>query len=195
MKVATIDAEERRMTLERTRKPMMWIGIVSIVMLFAGLTSAYLVAQAGENWFEFPMPDAFLYVSTPLILISSITMFLSTYAVKKNQYGLVTLGLVLTLVLGIGFVIAQYEGWKELVALNVYFVDKNSTSGSFFYLLTGAHIAHLAGGIIALMVSLVKSILKKYNSDNFLGLQLTAMYWHFLDILWVYLLLFLYFIR
>jgi cytochrome c oxidase subunit 3 len=184
--------EEMRKARRKAAKPLLYIGIVSIVMLFAGLTSAYVVRADNGNWLVFNLPDIAI-VSTAIIIASSITMLLAQRAVRNNNYRLTTVGLALTLLLGIAFLFTQMEGWKQLTAQGIYFVGKYSNaSGSFLYLIALVHIFHLLGGLIAVSVSLVKSIRKKYSQDDHLGLDLTAIYWHFLDLLWVYLFLFLY---
>lgn len=180
---------------QKAAKPLLWVGIVSIIMLFAGLTSAYVVRADNGNWLIFNLPDIF-FISTAIIITSSLTLFLSLKMAQKNNYKGVILGLLATLILGIAFTFTQFEGWKELTLKGVVFAGKYSNaSGSFLYVLTGLHLAHLAGGLISLSVSLVNSLKRKYNAENTLGLELCSIYWHFLDILWVYLFLFLYYIR
>jgi cytochrome c oxidase subunit III len=179
----------------KTAKPLLWIGIISIIMLFAGLTSAYVVRADNGNWKVFYLPDIAI-ASTAIIITSSLTMLMAQFAIKKNNYKLTSLGLFLTLVLGIAFFITQIEAWKQLTSQGIYFVGKYANaSGSFLYFIALIHLLHMSGGIIALIVSLTKSVLKKYSSSDFLGIELTAIYWHFLDLLWVYLFLFLYFYR
>lgn len=186
------DLQEAR---NKAAKPLLWIGIVSIVMLFAGLTSAYVVRADNGNWLLFDLPNEF-YMSTAIILASSLSMLMAQRAVKKSNYTHLIIALGITLALGFGFCITQYQGWKVLVNQGIVFAGKYSNaSGSFLYVLTGVHLAHLLGGIISLLVVFIKSLRKKYNAENRLGVELCAIYWHFLDILWVYLFLFLYFIR
>ncbi len=184
---AEIKAAERK-----AAKPLLYIGIVSMVMLFAGLTSAYVVRADNGNWLVFHLPDIAI-LSTAIIVTSSLTMLLAQHAIKKDNYMLTSLGLFLTLALGIAFFFTQIEAWKQLTAQGIYFVGKfANASGSFLYLIASVHLAHMIGGLIALAVSLTKSLLKKYSSSDSLGIELTAIYWHFLDLLWVYLFLFLY---
>ena len=191
----TIDAEEQRIIKERTRKPLLYAGIVGISMVFAGLTSAYIVRQADADWLEFELPNAF-YVSTLLIVLSSIAMYFATFSIKKgNNTGLV-IGSGLAFLLGIGFVFAQFHAYDVLVENGFHLTGKDtSVSSSFLYVLTGAHLAHLFGGVIALGVVFIKSVLKRYSKENKLGVELAAIYWHYLDFVWIYLLLFLLFIR
>jgi cytochrome c oxidase subunit 3 len=173
-----------------TEKVLLAIGIGSIVMLFAGLTSGYIVRQAEGNWKFFEVPSIF-YISTLIILISSFTMQMAIRAVKKDNLAQVKIFLLMTLGLGLAFVFSQFLGWNELVKNDVYFSDKLTPSGSFFYVITGLHLAHLAFGLLGLVVTSSKSIRERYNAKNYLGISLCAIYWHFLGGLWIYLFVFL----
>ena len=187
--------EEIRLAKRKAAKPLLWKGIVSIVMLFAGLTSAYVVRAQNGNWQVFELPPI-LIISTAIIVTSSLTMMLAQRAIKKDDTKLSSLFLFLTLVLGFSFFYTQVQGWKQLSQEGIYFAGKYSNaSGSFLIIIAFLHLAHMIGGLIALFVSLTKSLLKKYSASDSLGIELTAIYWHFLDILWVYLFLFLYFYR
>lgn len=180
---------------KKSAKALLWVGIISMIMFWAGLTSAYIVRQGNGNWLNFNMPDIF-FISTALIISSSLTFMYAQNAAKKNNFNGAILGVLLTLILGLAFVYCQYAGWKDLYANGIVFGGKRSNpSGSFFILFVWAHWAHLAGGIIALITVLINSLRKKYTSENSLGIELCGIYWHFLDVLWVYLFLFLYFIR
>jgi len=187
---AEIKAAQRK-----AAKPLLYIGIVSIIMLFAGLISAYVVRADNGNWLMFSLPSIAI-VSTAIIVTSSLTMFLAQQAIKKDNKKVTALSLFLTLALGITFFFTQIEGWHQLTSQGIYFIGKYSNaSGSFLYLLALLHLAHMIGGLIALTVSFTKTLLKKYSSSDYLGIELTAIYWHFLDLLWVFLFLFLYFYR
>lgn len=186
---------EIKAATRKTAKPLLYIGIISIVMLFAGLTSAYVVRADNGNWLVFNLPDIAI-ISTGIIITSSLTMLMAQKAIKKGNLKLTSIGLFLTLVLGIAFFYTQVEGWKQLTEQGIYFVGKYANaSGSFLYFIAMIHMFHMVGGLIALVVSLTKSLLKKYSPADYLGIELTAIYWHFLDLLWVYLFLFLYFYR
>lgn len=194
-KKSKLHQAEIKLAERKASKPLMYIGIVSIVMLFAGLTSAYVVRAGNGNWLLFELPSISI-LSTAIIVTSSFSMLLAQFAIKKNNYLLTNIGLFFTLILGISFFFTQIEAWKQLTSQGIFFVGKYSnSSGSFLYLIASVHLAHMLGGLIALIVSLRKSLLKKYSASDYLGIQLTAIYWHFLDILWVYLFLFLYFYR
>ncbi|MBI2720926.1 MAG: cytochrome c oxidase subunit 3 [Bacteroidetes bacterium] len=186
---------EIKAATRKTAKPLLYIGIISIIMLFAGLTSAYVVRADNGNWLVFNLPDIAI-ISTGIIITSSLTMLMAQIAIKKGNLKLTSIGLFLTLLLGIAFFYTQVEGWKQLTQQGIYFVGKYANaSGSFLYFIAMIHLFHMVGGLIALVVSLTKSLLKKYSPSDYLGIELTAIYWHFLDLLWVYLFLFLYFYR
>ena len=179
----------------KASKPLLWVGIISIVMLFAGLTSAYVVRADNGNWLLFDLPNAF-YLSTGVIVTSSITLFFAFQMAKRNNKKGIIIGLILTFILGLLFTYFQFEGYGELYSKQIVFGGKSSNAaGSFLYLITFLHLLHLFAGLIVLLVTLVKGLKGKYDDQNTLGLELCSIYWHFLDILWVYLFLFLYFIR
>lgn len=186
---------ELKAARNKAAKPLLWVGIVSIIMLFAGLTSAYVVRADNGNWLIFNLPNIF-FVSTAVIITSSITMFLALQMAKKDNFKGVILAVLITFVLGLVFTYTQFQGWKELTSKGIVFAGKYANaSGSFLYVLTGLHLAHLFGGLISLFVTFINSVKRKYSAANTLGLELCSIYWHFLDILWVYLFLFLYYIR
>ncbi|GAB5539749.1 MAG: cytochrome c oxidase subunit 3 [Salibacteraceae bacterium] len=187
--------EEIFETKKRTAVPMMWLGIVGIIMFFGGLTSAYVVRQAQGDWLYFDIPEIF-FVSTGVILASSVTMFLAQFFAKKGQIKAAAMALISTLGLGITFTIMQYQGFLDLVEMGVYFTGRESNaSGSFFDILVWAHVAHVLGGLLALIFTATKALLNKYSAEDHIGITVCGIYWHFLDILWIYLILFLVFIR
>ena len=188
-------SEEQRQIREKVSVPLLWVSMISMVMIFAALTSAYIVRMKKGDWMEFQLPQLF-YVSTAIIILSSVTMNWAVASARKNDYKNIKLASFITLLLGLAFVIFQFKAWGFLVDQKIVFAGKYSNAaGSFLYALTGLHMAHLIGGIIALMVVSVKSAGRKYNSDNMLGIRLCAIFWHFLDALWIFLFLFLLFVR
>jgi cytochrome c oxidase subunit 3 len=188
-------SEEQRQIKEKVAKPMLWLGMISMVMIFAALTSAYVVRMEKGDWLQFQLPQMF-YISTAVIILSSVTMNWAVASAKKNDFKNVKLASIITLILGFAFIVFQFKAWGVLVDQKIVFAGKYSNAaGSFLYALTGLHLAHLAGGIIALMVVSIKALGKRYNSENMLGLRLCAIFWHFLDVLWIYLFLFLLFVR
>ncbi|MDR9486863.1 cytochrome c oxidase subunit 3 [Salibacter sp.] len=188
-----IEDQEKKETRRKSAKPLLWVGMVGILMAFAGLTSAYLIRHSDSDWVSFELPDSF-FISTASILLSSIALILSKRAVKKGNLSQVKQFVGLSLIFGLGFVVAQFYSYGVLVENGHYFTGSNISS-SFLYVLTGFHLAHVISGIIVLIVLLVRSLMEKYTAEEHLGLSLGATYWHFLDVLWIYLLLFLLFIR
>lgn len=178
----------------RSKKMLLLFGMVSMFMAFAGLTSAYVVSSSRPDWLkDFKLPSAFM-VSTVVILLSSGTMHLAKMAVKKDNRNAATAFLLVTLLLGAGFVVSQFNGFSQVIDEGYFFTGAESTvTTSFLYIITMLHIAHLAAGLIVLLVIIYNHFKQKYNPSQTLGLELGAMFWHFLDFVWVYLFLFFYF--
>ena len=190
----TVD-EELRVAKRKSAKPMLWVSLISMVMFFAGLTSAYVISMQREDWVSFDLPTAF-YTSTVVILLSSITLYLSFRFLKKDKLQPSFLLLVITFLLGIAFVWLQYIGFNELKSSGLYFTGPESTvSTSFIIGITFLHVIHLIAGIIVLLVVIYNHYKKKYSSADTLGFELGAIFWHFVDVLWIYLFFFFYFIR
>lgn len=168
----------------------LWAAMASITMMFGAFTSAYIVKQAAGNWLEFSMPSAF-YISTLLIIISSVTLHTSFRAFKARLESKYKVFLSITLLAGLGFVVLQYFGWTELYKIGVDL--KGNVSGSFFYLLSGIHALHVLGGIAALFVAVLHAYTLKFKvSDMRVNrFDLVVNYWHFVDFLWIYLFIFL----
>jgi len=187
--------QEYKQAKRKSAKPMLWVSMISMTMMFAGLTSAYVVSRKRSDWVSFDLPNAF-YISTVLIILSSITFILAKAFIKKDNRKLTTVTLLSTLILGLGFIYYQFQGFNQLFDAGLVFAGAKSTvKSSFIYGITLAHLAHIAAGIIVLLVVLVNHFNKKYTSKDSLGLELGAIFWHFVDILWIYLFLFFYFIR
>lgn len=182
--------------MDRAKKMMLWFGIISIIMMFAGLTSAYVVSKSRPDWLTgFPLPPSF-YWSTITIVSSSILLYLGKKMILKNKQREATFLLLGTFILGIVFVVLQLESFKEIISAGYYFTgSESSITTSFIYVIVLAHLAHLAGGIIVLLVLIYNQFKQRYKQGQMLGLELGATYWHFVDALWVYLFLFLYFFR
>lgn len=187
--------QEYKAAKRKSAKPMLWVSMISMTMMFAGLTSAYVVSRKRGDWVSFDLPPAF-YTSTILIILSSITFMLAKYFIKRDNQKQTTLFLVITLLLGIGFVFFQFEGFNELFNAGFVFAGEHSTvKSSFIYGITLAHLAHIFAGLIVLVVVLYNQLTNKYSASNYLGLELGAIFWHFVDILWIYLFLFFYLVR
>ena len=169
-------------------KFMVWLFLLSSVMLFASQTSAYLVKRAEGNWLEFTVPSIFTY-STIVLVISSITMHWAYIQAKKDNFGQLKLAVGVTFLLGMLFMVMQVLGWGKLVDMNVYFVG--NLAGSFFYVFTFLHLFHLVFGLIALLNTLWATTKMKVHSKRLRRIEICATIWHFLDILWIYLFVFL----
>ncbi|GAB3963068.1 cytochrome c oxidase subunit 3 [Spirosoma harenae] len=181
--------EEPQETLSMNpRKFILWLFIVSIIMLFAAMTSAYLVRRAEGNWLEYNIPSIFSYSSIVLIA-SSLTMHWAYLAAKKDNFGNLKIAITITFALGVVFLYMQFQGWVELVNENVFFVG--NPAGSFMYIFTGLHGFHLISGLIVLVVALIAAFRLRIHAKNLNQIEIAATYWHFLDILWLYLFFFL----
>lgn len=190
----TLKAQRRR-----AAKPMLWIGMASMVMAFAGLTSGYVVSRSSlvesGKWMYFEVPGVFT-LSTVVILVSSIAMTLAVRFARRQKGNAMKISITITLLLGVLFAIFQFEGWNALVKNGVYFTGPQSNNaGSWFYAITWFHMAHLVSGLIVMIVTAAKAFMGKYSKGDYLGVEMAAIFWHFLDILWLYLFLFLSFIR
>lgn len=188
---------EKELTAGRKKsaKPMLWVSMISMVMFFAGLTSAYVISMRRDDWVTFELPDAF-YISTLLIILSSITISISQRLIKKGKRELSIAFLLITFALGIAFVWQQYAGFEDLRSAGLFFTGPTSTvSTSFIIGITLMHALHVFAGIIVLLVVIYNHFNHKYTSDDLLGFELGAIFWHFIDVLWIYLFFFFYFIR
>jgi len=166
----------------------LWLFIVTVVMIFAALTSAYIVRQSEGNWLIFDLPNIFL-INTVVLVVSSVTMHLAYMAAKKDNFKQLKLFMILTALLSVAFFIGQYEAWGALVERDVYFVG--NPSGSFLYVISGLHAFHLISGLIFILIMLFSAFKYKVHSKNMVKMEMCTTYWHFLDGLWVYLFIFL----
>lgn len=172
------------------KKFALWVACASMSMLFAALTSAYMVRQAAGNWLEFPLPNIF-FVNTLVILISSVTLHGSYLAFKRERESLYKGLLVISLLLGFAFVVLQYQGWEALAAMGIPL--KLNPSGDFVYALSWIHLAHVLGGITALVIALIIAFSRKFKVTpaRKLRFELTLTYWHFVGGVWLYLVVFM----
>ncbi|MDQ7917009.1 cytochrome c oxidase subunit 3 [Mesonia sp. MT50] len=182
--------------IERSKKMMLWFGIISMGMMFAGLTSAYVVSKNRPDWLkDFELPNVFIY-STALILISSISFHLAKKSIRKDAMKKASALLWITLALGLAFIYLQFEGFNQILENGYYFTGSASTiTTSFIYLVVIAHLAHIFAGVVVLLVVIYNNSKQRYRGGQMLGIELGATFWHFIDVLWIYLFLFLYFFR
>jgi cytochrome c oxidase subunit 3 len=180
----------------RAKKMMLWFGIISLLMGFAGWTSAYIVSSSREDWSsDISLPNSFLY-STIVIIISSLTYLMAKKAIKDGENSSCTKWLLVTLGLGVLFIFLQFSGFSQLVAEGYYFTGPTSSiKVSYVFLIAMVHVVHVVAGMISLLVVLYNQNKGKYSKENYLGVTLGATFWHFLDLLWVYLVLFMFFVK
>ena len=182
--------QEDRMNLN-AKKFNMWIFIFCSFMLFAALSSGFIVYSGGKgHGLNVKLPSSFIY-STIVLLMSSGTMYLASQAAKRLDYAKQQLMLVATIVLGLGFLVLQVYGWYILAyKMQVFLTDPNA-SRSFVYIFTLMHILHILGGLIFLGRSLTGAVKHIPQVRNLYRMEMTAIFWHFLDIIWIYLYVFL----
>jgi cytochrome c oxidase subunit 3 len=181
---------------KRAKKMMLWFGIISLVMSFGGLTSAFIVSSSREDWLkDFQLPEAFT-ISVVLIVLSSITFIIAKQALKSDKRLVTSVFLLVTLALGIAFIISQFAGFNQIIERGYNFTGPTSNiTMSYIYIIAVAHIIHVIAGLICLLVVIYNHFKQKYKPTEMLGLELAATFWHFVDILWIYLFFFLYFFR
>lgn len=188
--------EVEKSKVDRAKKMMLWFGMISLGMSFAGLTSAYVVSKERPDWLtDFQIPQAF-YISLVVIVISSITIHFANkmVAAEENKKGMLLL--VSTFVLGLIFVTLQFKGFSEIIANGYFFTGSESTiTTSFVYLVVLMHLTHIIAALIAVLVVIYNHYKQKYTSGNTVGIEIATTFWHFVDVLWIYLFLFFYFVR
>ncbi len=168
----------------------LWVSLASISMMFAGFMSAYIVRQAAGNWFEFELPLHFT-ISTVVIVISSLAIHRCYQEFQAGREGLYKGLLVGAFLLGLTFVVLQYQGWLALFEAGIDL--KGNPSGSFVYVISGVHVAHVLAGLAAMGVALIHAfgLPFRVTTQRMRRLEITAQYWHYVDLLWVILFLFL----
>lgn len=170
------------------KKFVVWLFIVASIMLFAGLTSGYIVKKGAGNWLEYRLPSLFLY-NTLVILLSSFTLYWALYSARKLQFDKERIGLYITLILGVVFLVGQWKAWVYLTKGGVVF--SGNPSGSFLYVISGLHGLHIVAGL-GLILSAIQGASGKFTpSVNLFRLEMASIFWHFLDILWIFLYVFL----
>jgi cytochrome c oxidase subunit 3 len=188
--------EERFSYIEGAEQPIamhpkkfsLWLFMVTVVMVFAGLTSAYIVRQSEGNWLEFDLPLVFYYTSG-IIILSSISLHWAYLSAKKDNLMQLRIGMLITSFLGITFLVGQWYSFVALVDMDVYLVG--NPSGSFLYIFTGLHGLHLVSGVIFLIIVLISSFRYKVHSQSMVSMEMCVTYWHFLGGLWLYLFTFM----
>lgn len=194
--MSTLSVKKRTSSIH-PKKFGLWLALGSIVMMFAGLTSAFIVRQAQGNWTPYKLPELF-WVSSIVIILSSITLIVAERAIKKDNSALYRQMIGLTFLLGIGFGVLQYLGWQALAGYGII-LEGNDPSGAFLYVISGIHVLHVVGGLVFLAIfffktfekkDAVKQLIEDMKPEKFLGIELLSTYWHFVGVLWLYLFFF-----
>jgi cytochrome c oxidase subunit 3 len=173
----------------------LWVAMGSIVMMFAGLTSAYIVKKNQANWLEFSLPVVFWY-STAVIIASSISIHLALKSFKAREMSRYRLLITITAALGVLFMVLQTFGFFSLEARNIHLTGPNSNAASSFLLvITSLHMLHVLGGVIAILVTFSRAFNTKSKSYSSVPIEVISTYWHFVDILWIYLFIFFNWLR
>jgi cytochrome c oxidase subunit III len=194
-----VDMEkDKRNYIVHPYKFNLWLFLLTVIMVFGGLTSAYIVAlsfvdEANRIFFTLPR---ILWQNLAVILFSSVTMQYAVWTAKREETKKAMIGLILTLILGVVFLVGQLAAWSELTFLQeLPFVDpmRKDNSVTFLYVFTFLHGAHIIAGLLVLIVTLIRNNLNKFNTTRGLAFELAATFWHFLGLLWIYLFVVLYY--
>lgn len=186
------------MTTVQTKEPSrihpykftLWVAMGSIVMMFAAFTSAYIVKKNQSSWLEFELPTLFRY-STAVILLSSVTIQLAVKAFKAREMGRYRSLVTVTTILGLLFIVMQGMAFQSLEVKNIALTGaKSNSAASFLFVITGLHMLHVLGGVIALLVIFIRAYRLKVKNYSSLPIELAATYWHFVDAIWIYLFIF-----
>ena len=192
--------QSRKEIREKTSRPMLWIGMASIGMAFAGLTSGYVVSKsslvAKGAWQTIALPNEF-FLSTIFIVLSSALLVLAGRNIKNENYKYSNSLIGLAFLFGLAFLMFQILGWNALMEnQGIFFTgEERRPAGSWLYVITWFHWMHALAGVIVLLVALIRSSRRIFTKENMLQFELSAQFWHFLGFLWIYLLLFLTFLR
>jgi cytochrome c oxidase subunit 3 len=185
--------EPKRPLAMHPKKFAMWLFLATVIMLFASLTSAYIVRRADGNWQTFDLPSMF-YVSSIIIILSSVSMHLAYWSAKKDSPAKVKMWVTVTAILGALFLVIQIQGWGQLIDNRIHFSGGNP-SASFVYVLSGLHGVHLVSAVVFLAIVWNSARQLKIKATNLAQIEMCTTYWHFLGALWLYLFVFLLYFR
>ena len=186
--MATVREQQRKRL--HPYKFSLWIGMASIVMMFAGFTSAYIVKKSDSNWLQFSVPPVFWY-STFVILLSSLTIYLAQRSFKARNMARYRVLITITASLGLLFIILQWTGFQYLQDHGVKLIGSGSNpSGSFLGVITGVHMLHVLGGVIVLVIMFIKAFNSHSKNYSSVPIEVASTYWHFVDAIWIYLFIF-----
>ena len=186
--------DNNKSKVDRSKKMMLWFGMISLTMSFLGITSGYIVSKERADWLtDFQIPEAF-YISLFIILLSSITFYFAKKYVIAQQKKQGMIFLIITFLLGIIFIILQFKGFSEIISSGYFFTGSESTiTTSFIYLVVLLHLTHMLAALISVLVVIYNHYKQRYTIGNTVGIEIAATFWHFVDVLWIYLFLFLVF--
>jgi cytochrome c oxidase subunit 3 len=186
--MASLSEQQRKRI--HPHKFILWVAMGSVVMMFAGFTSAYVVKRNQTNWLEFTLPPVFWY-STAIILLSSLTVHLAEKSFKSRDMARYRILITITAALGVAFVVLQFFGFKYLSDRGVQIIGSGSNpAGSFLGVITGVHMLHVLGGVVALSIMFAKAFSSRKKNYSSISIELASTYWHFVDALWIYLFIF-----
>lgn len=188
--------DNNKSKVDRSKKMMLWFGMISLTMSFLGITSGYIVSKERADWLtDFQIPEAF-YISLFIILFSSITFYFAKKYVIAQQKKQGMIFLIITFLLGITFILLQFKGFSEIISSGYFFTGSESTiTTSFIYLVVLLHLTHMLAALISVLVVIYNHYKQRYTIGNTVGIEIAATFWHFVDVLWIYLFLFFYFVR
>ncbi|HNP19664.1 MAG TPA: cytochrome c oxidase subunit 3 [Fulvivirga sp.] len=185
--IKIVDDAKKQLSMH-PKKFGLWLFIVTVVMIFASLTSAYIVRQAEGNWFVFELPWQ-MWATSGIIVLSSVSMHWAYISAKRDNLESIKIAISITTILAVLFLVGQVYIWGLLVDENVFLVG--NPSGSFLYILSGLHGLHIVSGVIFLLIVLNSTFKYKTHSKNLVQIEMCTTYWHFLGGLWIYLFIFL----
>lgn len=188
--------DNNKSKVDRSKKMMLWFGMISLTMSFLGITSGYIVSKERADWLtDFQIPEAF-YISLFIILLSSITFYFAKKYVIAQQKKQGMIFLIITFLLGVTFITLQFKGFSEIISSGYFFTGSESTiTTSFIYLVVLLHLTHMLAALISVLVVIYNHYKQRYTIGNTVGIEIAATFWHFVDVLWIYLFLFFYFVR
>lgn len=189
--MAQLQQDKDRLDLA-PKKFNMWLFVFTSFMMFAAFTSAFIVYAGGSpahSGTKIILPQVFQY-STAVIIISSITMYLASRAAKQLEFQKQRLMLWITTLLGVAFFFLQVYGWNVLVGMGVHVINENA-SQSFIYIFTGMHLLHIVAGVALLLNTLARNFKTIGQARNVFRMEFASIFWHFVDIIWIYLYVFL----
>jgi cytochrome c oxidase subunit III len=188
MYMATVSEQQRKRL--HPHKFALWIAMASILMMFAGFTSAYIVKRNDSNWLQFSLPPVFSF-STAVIILSSLTIYLASRSFKARNMVRYRVLITLTAALGVLFVVLQWLGFRYLQEHGVKLIGSGSNpSGSFLGVITGVHMLHVVGGVIVLIVLFLRAFVGTRKTYSTVPIEMASTYWHFVDAIWIYLFIF-----